>query len=193
MKQDPLPQPLTQKHNKQPPASPPIVLVSSHTTTTSPATTPAARERSRESTPDTPLGSTPISSPSPPAPAQSEEALYHSIYSSLGVSCSASRQGRSNSKRKRSPLATICSRSAQPPQDLPQRCQFSQQHQPPRPIPLLNARPQTHLRKGRAKLQQAGVLAETFPPAQKRRQSRDLPKDRGDTTSSVLIVMTTAV
>ncbi|KAK8986029.1 hypothetical protein V6N11_082315 [Hibiscus sabdariffa] len=57
-----------------PPASSPIVPVSSHTTTTSLVTTPAARERSRESTPDTPLGSTPISSPSPPAPAQSEEA-----------------------------------------------------------------------------------------------------------------------
>ncbi|KAL4308343.1 hypothetical protein GQ457_01G016530 [Hibiscus cannabinus] len=40
--------------------------------TTSPATTPAARERSRASTRDTPLGTTP-SSPSPPAPAQSDE------------------------------------------------------------------------------------------------------------------------
>ncbi|KAL4313513.1 hypothetical protein GQ457_01G016970 [Hibiscus cannabinus] len=56
-----------------PAASPPVVPVSSHTTT-SPATTPIARKRSRESTPDTPLGSTPISPPSPPAPAQSEEA-----------------------------------------------------------------------------------------------------------------------
>ncbi|KAK8652815.1 hypothetical protein V6N13_126838 [Hibiscus sabdariffa] len=58
---------------RTPPPSPPIVPVSSHTTTTSPATTPAVRERSRERTPDTPLGTTP-SSPSPPAPTQSEEA-----------------------------------------------------------------------------------------------------------------------
>ncbi|KAK8578442.1 hypothetical protein V6N13_116286 [Hibiscus sabdariffa] len=57
-----------------PAASPPVVPVSSQTTTTSPATTPTARPRSRESTPDTPLGSTPISPPSPPPPAQSEEA-----------------------------------------------------------------------------------------------------------------------
>ncbi|KAK8652443.1 hypothetical protein V6N13_126475 [Hibiscus sabdariffa] len=57
-----------------PPPSSPIVLVSNYTTTTSPATTPAARERSRERTPDTPLGTTP-SSPSPPALAQSEEAV----------------------------------------------------------------------------------------------------------------------
>ncbi|KAK8672411.1 hypothetical protein V6N13_110783 [Hibiscus sabdariffa] len=57
-----------------PPPSPPIVPVYSHTTTTSPATTPAAREHSRDRTPDTPLGSTPSSPPSPPAPAQSEEA-----------------------------------------------------------------------------------------------------------------------
>ncbi|KAK8675375.1 hypothetical protein V6N13_033442 [Hibiscus sabdariffa] len=52
----------------------PSGTVSSHTTTTSPATTPAARPRSRESTPDSPLGSTPFSPPSPPAPIQSEEA-----------------------------------------------------------------------------------------------------------------------
>ncbi|KAL4386135.1 hypothetical protein GQ457_09G017870 [Hibiscus cannabinus] len=50
-----------------PPASPPVVPISSHTTT------PAAQEHSRASTPDTHLGSTPSSSPSPPAPAQSEE------------------------------------------------------------------------------------------------------------------------
>ncbi|KAK9042582.1 hypothetical protein V6N11_017650 [Hibiscus sabdariffa] len=59
---------------RTPPPSPPIVPVSSHTTTTSPATTPAAREHSRDRTPDTPLGSTPSSPSSPPAPAQSEEA-----------------------------------------------------------------------------------------------------------------------
>ncbi|KAL4369454.1 hypothetical protein GQ457_05G022670 [Hibiscus cannabinus] len=65
-----------QAHQPQqtPPASPPVVPISSHTTTTSPATTPAAREQSRANTPDTHLGSTPSSSPSPPAPAQSEEA-----------------------------------------------------------------------------------------------------------------------
>ncbi|KAK8615422.1 hypothetical protein V6N13_017012 [Hibiscus sabdariffa] len=57
-----------------PPASPPIVPVSSHTITTSPTTTTAAREHSRERTPNTPLGTTPSSSPSPPAPTQSEEA-----------------------------------------------------------------------------------------------------------------------
>ncbi|KAK8562127.1 hypothetical protein V6N12_049176 [Hibiscus sabdariffa] len=51
----------------------PVVPVSSHTTTTSPATTSTARPHSRESTPDTLLGSTPISPPSPPAPTQSEE------------------------------------------------------------------------------------------------------------------------
>ncbi|KAL4279728.1 hypothetical protein GQ457_03G019750 [Hibiscus cannabinus] len=51
----------------------PVVPISNHTTTTSPATTPATRERSRASTPNTPLGTTP-SSPSPPAPAQSNEA-----------------------------------------------------------------------------------------------------------------------
>ncbi|KAK8698105.1 hypothetical protein V6N13_114236 [Hibiscus sabdariffa] len=58
------------------PPSPAVIPVSSHTTTTSPATTPAApAERTRGQTPDTPLGSTPSSSPpSPPAPAQSEEA-----------------------------------------------------------------------------------------------------------------------
>ncbi|KAK8628058.1 hypothetical protein V6N13_063770 [Hibiscus sabdariffa] len=59
---------------RTPPPSPPIVPVSSQTTTTSPATTPAAPERSRDKTPDTPLGTTPSSSPSPPAPAQSDEA-----------------------------------------------------------------------------------------------------------------------
>ncbi|KAK8525396.1 hypothetical protein V6N12_014088 [Hibiscus sabdariffa] len=57
-----------------PAATPLVVPVSSHTTTVSPATTPTARPRSRESTPDTPLGSTPISPPSPPVSAQSEEA-----------------------------------------------------------------------------------------------------------------------
>ncbi|KAL4378281.1 hypothetical protein GQ457_02G027090 [Hibiscus cannabinus] len=56
-----------------PPTSPPVVPISSHTTTTSPATTPGAREHSRASTIDTPLGSTPRS-PSPPASAQSDEA-----------------------------------------------------------------------------------------------------------------------
>ncbi|KAL4333413.1 hypothetical protein GQ457_07G007040 [Hibiscus cannabinus] len=59
---------------RTPPASPPIVHISSHTTTTSPATTPAAPARSRDKTPETPLGSTPSSSPSPPTAAQSEEA-----------------------------------------------------------------------------------------------------------------------
>ncbi|KAL4383954.1 hypothetical protein GQ457_15G015600 [Hibiscus cannabinus] len=58
---------------RTPPASPPVVSISSHTTTTSPATTPAAREHSRACTPDTPLGTT-LSSPSPPASAQSDEA-----------------------------------------------------------------------------------------------------------------------
>ncbi|KAK8990363.1 hypothetical protein V6N11_009066 [Hibiscus sabdariffa] len=58
---------------RTPPSSPPVVPVSSQTTT-SPATTPAAQEHSRDKTPDTPLGTTPSSSPSPPAPAQSEEA-----------------------------------------------------------------------------------------------------------------------
>ncbi|KAK8975567.1 hypothetical protein V6N11_055715 [Hibiscus sabdariffa] len=63
-------------HQRTPPPSPPVILVSSHTTTASPATTPAApAERTRGQTPDTPLGSTPSSSPpSPPAPAHSEEA-----------------------------------------------------------------------------------------------------------------------
>ncbi|KAL4282731.1 hypothetical protein GQ457_16G018280 [Hibiscus cannabinus] len=59
---------------RTPPASPPFVHISSHTTTTSPATIPAAPTRSRDKTPETPLGSTPSSSPSPPAAAQSEEA-----------------------------------------------------------------------------------------------------------------------
>ncbi|KAK8975564.1 hypothetical protein V6N11_055712 [Hibiscus sabdariffa] len=55
--------------------SPPVIPVSSQTTTNSPATTLAASaERNRDKTPDTPLGSTPSSSPSPPAPAQTEEA-----------------------------------------------------------------------------------------------------------------------
>ncbi|KAK8672301.1 hypothetical protein V6N13_110674 [Hibiscus sabdariffa] len=64
------------EHQRTPPPSPPVIPVSSHTTTHSPATTPAApAERTRGQTPDTPLGSTPSSSPlSPPAPAQSEEA-----------------------------------------------------------------------------------------------------------------------
>ncbi|KAK8683875.1 hypothetical protein V6N13_039921 [Hibiscus sabdariffa] len=63
-------------HQRTPPPSPPVIPVSSHTTTTSPATTPAApAECTRGQTPDTPLGSTPSSTPpSPPAPAQSEEA-----------------------------------------------------------------------------------------------------------------------
>ncbi|KAK8659850.1 hypothetical protein V6N13_030042 [Hibiscus sabdariffa] len=63
-------------HQRTPPPSPPVIPVSSHTTTASPATTPAApAERTRGQTPDTPLGSTPSNSPpSPPAPAQSEEA-----------------------------------------------------------------------------------------------------------------------
>ncbi|KAK9033648.1 hypothetical protein V6N11_049834 [Hibiscus sabdariffa] len=63
-------------HQRTPPPSPPVIPVSSHTTTASPATTPAApAERTRGQTPDTPLGSTPSSSPpSPPAPVQSEEA-----------------------------------------------------------------------------------------------------------------------
>ncbi|KAK8713154.1 hypothetical protein V6N13_148377 [Hibiscus sabdariffa] len=60
------------EQQRTPPLSPPIISVSSHTTTTSPATTPA--ERSRDKTPDTPLGTTPSTLPSPPAPAQSEEA-----------------------------------------------------------------------------------------------------------------------
>ncbi|KAK8656815.1 hypothetical protein V6N13_098750 [Hibiscus sabdariffa] len=47
--------------------------VSSHTT--SPAPTLAAMPTSRESTPDSPLGSTPDSPPPPPPPAQSEEAV----------------------------------------------------------------------------------------------------------------------
>ncbi|KAL4347948.1 hypothetical protein GQ457_17G008270 [Hibiscus cannabinus] len=66
---------LTQPPQKTPPASPPVVPISSQTTT-SPATTPAAQEHSRATTPDKHLGSTPSSSPSPPppAPAQSEEA-----------------------------------------------------------------------------------------------------------------------
>ncbi|KAK9028801.1 hypothetical protein V6N11_025941 [Hibiscus sabdariffa] len=60
-------------HQRTPPPSPPVIPVSGHTTTTSPATTPA--ERTRGQTPDTPLGSTPSSSPPlPPAPVQSEEA-----------------------------------------------------------------------------------------------------------------------
>ncbi|KAK8557130.1 hypothetical protein V6N13_035234 [Hibiscus sabdariffa] len=54
--------------------SPPVVPVSSQTTTTSHGTTPAAPERSRDKTPDTPLGTTPSSSPSPPTPVQSDEA-----------------------------------------------------------------------------------------------------------------------
>ncbi|KAL4334833.1 hypothetical protein GQ457_07G006440 [Hibiscus cannabinus] len=45
-----------------------------HTTTTSLATTPEAREQSRANTPDTHLGSTLSSSPSPPAAAQSKQA-----------------------------------------------------------------------------------------------------------------------
>ncbi|KAL4311279.1 hypothetical protein GQ457_01G021950 [Hibiscus cannabinus] len=57
-----------------PVASLSVVPVSSHTTTASPATIPTARPRSRESTLDTPLGSTPISPPSPPTPVQSKEA-----------------------------------------------------------------------------------------------------------------------
>ncbi|KAK8694351.1 hypothetical protein V6N13_071905 [Hibiscus sabdariffa] len=65
-----------------PAASPPVVPVFSHTTTTSPATTPTARPRSRESTPDTPLGSTPISLPSPPPPASLKRQPLHFIYSS---------------------------------------------------------------------------------------------------------------
>ncbi|KAL4378051.1 hypothetical protein GQ457_02G030080 [Hibiscus cannabinus] len=65
-----------------PAASPPVVPVSSHTTTTSPAATHTARPRSRESTPDTPLGSTPISPPSPPPllPSLKRQPL-HFIYS----------------------------------------------------------------------------------------------------------------
>ncbi|KAK8617987.1 hypothetical protein V6N13_080887 [Hibiscus sabdariffa] len=60
---------------RTPPPSPHVVSVSSQTTTTSHATTPAApAERSRDKTPDTPLGTTPSSSPSPPGPTQSEEA-----------------------------------------------------------------------------------------------------------------------
>ncbi|KAK8684167.1 hypothetical protein V6N13_040198 [Hibiscus sabdariffa] len=66
--------------SQSPFASPPVVPVSSHAT--SPATTHTARPRSRESTPDSPLGSTPISPPSPPPPAQSEEAAPPFIYSS---------------------------------------------------------------------------------------------------------------
>ncbi|KAK8644669.1 hypothetical protein V6N13_123970 [Hibiscus sabdariffa] len=55
--------------------SPPVIPVSSQTTTNSLATTTAApAKRSRDKTPDTSLGSTPSSSPSPPAPAQTEEA-----------------------------------------------------------------------------------------------------------------------
>ncbi|KAK8627861.1 hypothetical protein V6N13_135459 [Hibiscus sabdariffa] len=55
-------------------ASPPVVPVSSHTTTTSPAPTPAAMPARRESTPDSPLGTTPDAPSSPPPPTQSEEA-----------------------------------------------------------------------------------------------------------------------
>ncbi|KAL4283877.1 hypothetical protein GQ457_16G014260 [Hibiscus cannabinus] len=64
------------EQNRTPPPSPPVIPVSNHTTTTSPTTTPAApAERSRGRTPETNLGSTPSSSsPSPPVPAQSEEA-----------------------------------------------------------------------------------------------------------------------
>ncbi|KAK8515202.1 hypothetical protein V6N12_019250 [Hibiscus sabdariffa] len=58
---------------RSPAASPTVVPVSSHTTTTSPTTTPAVMPTSRETTPDSLLGSAP-SSPSPPPPAQSEEA-----------------------------------------------------------------------------------------------------------------------
>ncbi|KAK8547628.1 hypothetical protein V6N12_031762 [Hibiscus sabdariffa] len=53
--------------------SPPVVPAASHTTT-SPAVTPADLPASRESTPDSPLGSTP-EAPHPPPPAQSDEAI----------------------------------------------------------------------------------------------------------------------
>ncbi|KAK8676072.1 hypothetical protein V6N13_034126 [Hibiscus sabdariffa] len=58
---------------RTPPPSPPVVPVSSHTTSTSPATSPAGREHNQDKTPDTPLGTTPSSLPSPLAPTQSEE------------------------------------------------------------------------------------------------------------------------
>ncbi|KAK8660349.1 hypothetical protein V6N13_051276 [Hibiscus sabdariffa] len=54
------------EQQRTPPASPPIIPVSSHTTTASHATTPAApAARSRTKTPDTPLGTTPSTPPSP--------------------------------------------------------------------------------------------------------------------------------
>ncbi|KAK8681442.1 hypothetical protein V6N13_053845 [Hibiscus sabdariffa] len=63
------------EQQRTPPPSPLVIPVSSQTTTNSPATTPAApTERSRDKTPETPLGSTPSFSPPPPAAAQSEEA-----------------------------------------------------------------------------------------------------------------------
>ncbi|KAL4375884.1 hypothetical protein GQ457_02G030110 [Hibiscus cannabinus] len=63
------------EQHRTPQPSPPVIPVSSHTTTTSPATTPAVpAERNRGQTPETPLGSRPSSSPSPPALAQFDEA-----------------------------------------------------------------------------------------------------------------------
>ncbi|KAK8548128.1 hypothetical protein V6N12_061047 [Hibiscus sabdariffa] len=59
---------------RQPSAdSPPVVPAASHTTT-SPAATPANMPASRESTPNSPMGSTP-EAPQPPPPAQSDEAI----------------------------------------------------------------------------------------------------------------------
>ncbi|KAK8640255.1 hypothetical protein V6N13_008014 [Hibiscus sabdariffa] len=57
--------------SSQPSDSPPLVLAASHT---SPAATPADLSASGESTPDSPMGSTP-EAPHPPPPAQSEEAV----------------------------------------------------------------------------------------------------------------------
>ncbi|KAL4324414.1 hypothetical protein GQ457_11G025130 [Hibiscus cannabinus] len=81
-----------------PPASPPIVPVSSHTSTKSLTTTPAAMPANREATPDSPLGSAPITTPSPPLPSLKRQSPCTSY--SCVISCNRLRPGSSNSRQK---------------------------------------------------------------------------------------------
>ncbi|KAL4279579.1 hypothetical protein GQ457_03G020320 [Hibiscus cannabinus] len=68
-------QPFATTATRSPPAaSPPVFSVPSHTSTTIPTITPAAMPASRQSTPDSPLGSAPTTPSSPPL-VQSEEAV----------------------------------------------------------------------------------------------------------------------
>ncbi|KAK8658761.1 hypothetical protein V6N13_036955 [Hibiscus sabdariffa] len=258
MKQDPrfelkhhLPQPRPANHQLHHPSCP--SLQPHHH---QPNTTPAAMPASRESTPDSPLGSTPDAPQSPPPPTQSEEATpIHILQLRNQLQRIEARQLQMQAETKvfqQNLIAFLCFQfpatathfNAQPEattavnrsiatQPIPsanpsakagntEELQFSSDNQndvfdwqsprehlqplgptPSKPaevVPILSAAPTPATsaiserptpdsparRKGKA-------TADKLHPARRRKsQCSDLPSDRGDTTSSLLIVMMTA-